>query len=250
MTSSGHFWGQGVISRAPASMSIQCPEVLVFKVLLQEVTTRRQHVSVSRSGWAASRALREAFLGGRGGWTGREDTAECLCSWLFPRTCPIPDPCQALADRSAEDAVVPRWGEGSVRGDSSGASTGVSAADQVTFPSSSSPERALSLDAGGFMEASGGAPGSRDGGPGHRRPDTPGLRGARLLARPPQLSQLAQSPGWGAPGRSGPRNVTKAWSLRSPCNILSFLFFLELICLFKLEYSSISGYISFECTRT
>ena len=143
MTSSGHFWGQGVISRAPASVSIQCPEAVVFKVLLQDVSTRRQHVSVSRSGWAASRALREALLGGRGGWPGREDTAEGLCSLLFPRTCPTPDPCQALADRSAEDAVVPGWGEGSVRGGRRGDSTGVSAAGQVTFPSSSSPERAL-----------------------------------------------------------------------------------------------------------
>ena len=177
MISSGHFWGQRVISGAPASMSIQCPEAVVFKVLLQDVSTRRQHVSVSRSGRAASRALREALLGGRGGWTGREDTAEGLCSLLFPRTCPTPDPCQALADRSAEDAVVPGWGEGSVRGGRRGDSTGVSAAGQVTFPSSSSPECALVFGCRSFMEPSGGAPGSGDGGPGHRRPDAPGLRG-------------------------------------------------------------------------
>ena len=63
-----------------------------------------------------------AFLGGRGGWTGREETAEGLCSLLFPGTFPTPDGCQALTDRSAEDAVVPRWGDSSVRGGSSGES--------------------------------------------------------------------------------------------------------------------------------
>ena len=40
-------------------------------------------------------------------------------------------------------------------------------------------------------------------------PDTPGLRGE---TRPPQLSQLAQSPASGTPGCSGPREVTQAYS--------------------------------------
>lgn len=62
------------------------------------------------------------------------------------------------------------------------------------------------------MELSGGAPGSGGSGHGHRGPDTPGFRGACLLTRPPRLSQLAQSPGWGAPGCSGPREVTQACS--------------------------------------
>ena len=35
---------------------------------------------------------------------------------FFPLTIHPQDPCQALADRSAEDTMVPRWGDGSVQG--------------------------------------------------------------------------------------------------------------------------------------
>ena len=57
-----------------------------------------------------------------------------------------------------------------------------------------------SLDAEGMA-------GLGDRGPVHMRPDTPGLRGE---TRPPQLSQLAQSPASGAPGCSGSGDVTQA----------------------------------------
>ena len=67
----GRFWRWGVISGAPALVCIQSPEAVVFKVLLQDVSTRRQHVPVSRSGWAASRALREES--GFPGWERRVD---------------------------------------------------------------------------------------------------------------------------------------------------------------------------------
>ena len=83
-----------------------------------------------------------SFLGGRGGWTGREETVEGLCSLLFPGKFPIPDGCQALADRCAEDAVVPRWGDAPCEEAAAGNPTGVRVAHQVTFASSSSPERA------------------------------------------------------------------------------------------------------------
>ena len=50
-------------------MSIQLPEARLFKVLLQDVSTRRQHVSISGSGWAASRVLkRRKWLS----WVGEE----------------------------------------------------------------------------------------------------------------------------------------------------------------------------------
>ena len=61
---------------------------------------------------------------------------------LFPGTFPTPDGCQALADRCAEDAVVPRWGDAPCEEAAAGNPTGVRVAHQVTFASSSSPERA------------------------------------------------------------------------------------------------------------
>ena len=105
-------------------MSIQLPEARLFKVLLQDVSTRRQHVSISGSGWAASRALKRrkwlSWVGEEGG-QGRRNSRG-LCFLLFPGTFPTPDGCQAPADRCAEVAVVPRLGDGSVQGGCSGES--------------------------------------------------------------------------------------------------------------------------------
>ena len=102
---------------APALVSTQCPEALVFKVLLQDVSTRRQHISILGSGWAASRALKES---GFPGWERRVDrprrNSRGLVLLAVPGTFPSPDGCQALTDCCAEDAVVPRWGDSSVRG--------------------------------------------------------------------------------------------------------------------------------------
>ena len=79
----------------------------------QGVVTGRVHKAAARFHfwvWVGGKqSLKKvAFLGGRGGWTGGEETAEGLCCLLFPGTFPTPDGCQALTDRSAEDAVVPR----------------------------------------------------------------------------------------------------------------------------------------------
>ena len=77
----------------------QCPEAVVFKVLLQDVSTRRQHVSILGSGWAASRALREES--GFPGWEKRVDRARRNSRGLVllavsrdashPRRMPSPD---------------------------------------------------------------------------------------------------------------------------------------------------------------
>ena len=154
-----------------------------------------------------------AFLGGKGGSTGGEETAEGLCSLLFPRTFPTPDGCQALADGSSENSVVSRWGDGSLRGGCSQESHRRESCAPGDFCKLFQPrartdpwmqEVSRSLQRG--------SPGSGDRGHGCRGPGTPGLRGACLLTHPPQLSQLAQSPGRRAPGRSGPREVTQACS--------------------------------------
>ena len=151
-----------------------------------------------------------SFLGGRGGWTGREETVEGLCSLLFPGKFPIPDGCQALADRCAEESVVPKWGDGSVRGGCSRESHRRESCAPGDFCKLFQPrartdpwmqEVSRSLQRG--------APGSGDGGHGCRGPGTPGLRGANLLTHPPQLSQLAQSPASGAPGTSHTSLVTE-----------------------------------------
>ena len=69
-------------------------------------------------------------------------------------------------------------------------------------------------------------------------PDTPGLKGE---TRPPQLSQLAQSPASGAPGCSGSGDVTQApvteTSGTEPWHYLFFFFLLLSISglLFMLE---------------
>ena len=131
---------------------------------------------------------------------------------LFPGTFPIPDGCQALADRCAEDAVVPRWGDGSVPGGCSGESHRRESCAPGHFCKLFQLGGCTGLwmqeDLWSFQE---GAPGLGDPGPNHRGPEV-GLGGALLLTHPPQLSQLAKSPGWGAPGCSGPREVTQACS--------------------------------------
>ena len=143
-----------------------------------------------------------SFLGGRGGWTGREETVEGLCSLLFPGKFPIPDGCQALADRCAKDAVVPRWGDGSVRGGCSRESHRREGCTPGDFCKLFQPRaRTDPWMQEVLWSLQEGAPGSEDCGPGHRGPDLP----ARLLTHPPQLSQLAHSPSSGAPGCSGHR---------------------------------------------
>ena len=120
----------------------------------------------------------------------REETAEGLCSLLFP----TPDRCQALTDRSAEDAVVPRWGDGSVRGGCSGESQQLASCAPGDFCKLFQPRARTAVWMREVLwSLQGGVPGSGDCGPGHKRPDTPGLRGARLLTHPPQLSHLAES---------------------------------------------------------
>ena len=135
-----------------------------------------------------------SFLGGRGGWTGREETVEGLCSLLFPGKFPIPDGCQALADRCAEESVVPKWGDGSVRGGCSRESHRREGCAPGDFCKLFQPRAGSGL---WMQEVSRslqeGAPASGDCAPGYRRPDTPGLRGARLLTYPPQLSAGPES---------------------------------------------------------
>ena len=147
-----------------------------------------------------------SFLGGRGGWTGREETVEGLCSLLFPGKFPIPDGCQALADRCAKDAVVPRWGDGSVPGGCSGESHRRERCAPghfcKLFQLGGRTDLWMQEDLWSLQE---GAPGLGDPGPDHRGPEV-GLGGARLLTHPPQLSQPAHSPGRRAPGCSGPRD--------------------------------------------
>ena len=46
----------------------------------------------------------------------RRNTPRFMSQKFFPLTIHPQDPCQALADRSAEDTMVPRWGDGSVQG--------------------------------------------------------------------------------------------------------------------------------------
>ena len=72
---------------------------------------------------------------------------------LFPGMFPTPNGCQALADRCAEDAVVPRWGDAPCEEAAAGNPTGVRVAHQVTFASSSSPERAPILGCRRFYGA-------------------------------------------------------------------------------------------------
>ena len=153
-----------------------------------------------------------AFLGERGGWTGGEETAEGLCSLLFPGTFPTPDGCQALTDYCAEDAVVPRWGNRSVQGGCNGEfhqRESCTPGDfSKLFQLRECPDPWMQEDLWSLQE---GAPGSGAPGPDHRGPEV-GLRGALLLTHPPLLSQLAESPGLGAPGCAGPREVTQACS--------------------------------------
>ena len=77
------------------------------------------------------------------------------------------------------------------------------------------------------MEPSGGAPGSGDGGPGHRRPDAPGLRGGSFAGPESRLGGPRQlRPQRGATsllkGASG-KSCSYFWVCFSPTPLLSRL---------------------------
>ena len=188
-------------------MSIQSPEAVVFKVLLQDVSTRRQHVPVSRSGWAASRALREES--GFPGWERSVDrgrrNSRGLVLLAVPGEFPSPDGCQALTDCCAEDAVVPRSGDGSLQGGCSGESHRRESCAPGDFCKLFQSRARTGL----WMQEvlwrlQRDAPGSGDDGTRHSRSQGRDMSSPALSA--------GQSPASGAPGCSGPREVTQACS--------------------------------------
>ena len=125
-------------------MSIQLPEARLFKVLLQDVSTRRQHVSISGSGWAASRALKRrkwlSWVGEEGG-QGKKQPRACA-PYCFPGRFPPP------TDAKPWQTAVLRtlWFLGGAtalcKEAAAGNSTSVRVAHQVTLASSFSSEGA------------------------------------------------------------------------------------------------------------
>ena len=120
------------------------------------------------------------------------------------RTFPTPDGCQALTDYCAEDAVVPRLGDGSVRGGCSGASHRRESCAPGDFGKLFQPRARTGL----WMQEvlwrlRGGAPGLGD----------DGTRHSRSQGRDTSYPALSagQSPASGTPGCSGPREVTQAY---------------------------------------
>ena len=115
-----------------------------------------------------------------------------------------PDGCQALTDYCAEDAVVPRLGDGSVRGGCSGASHRRESCAPGDFGKLFQPRARTGL----WMQEvlwrlRGGAPGLGD----------DGTRHSRSQGRDTSYPALSagQSPASGTPGCSGPREVTQAY---------------------------------------
>ena len=126
-------------------MSIQLPEARLFKVLLHDVSTRRQHVSISGSGWAASRALKRrkwlSWVGEEGGQGEKKQPRACAPCCFPGRFSPPTDakPRQTAALRSL---WFLGWGTAPCKEAAAGNPTDERVAHQMTFASSSSPDRA------------------------------------------------------------------------------------------------------------
>ena len=103
----------------------------------------------------------------------RRNTPRFMSQKLFSLTIHPQDSCQVLADRSAEDSVVPRWGNGSVQGSCSGESHWRESCTAGDFFKLFQPRGCPGLWMQEFLwNLHEGTPGLGDPGPFRRGPDT------------------------------------------------------------------------------
>ena len=115
----------------------------------QGVVTGRVHNAAARFPfrvWVGCKQSRKekkvAFLGGRGGWTGGEETAEVCASCCFPGRFPPPTDAKPRQTAALRSLWFLGWGTAPCKEAAAGNPTDKRVAHQMTFASSSSPDRA------------------------------------------------------------------------------------------------------------